>query len=299
MRPTVFTILAEAATLELAALPRRREPSEILMCSPEHFEVKDVKNAFMAGNEGQVDHARALAEWEALKATFERLGHTVHVIPGAAGCEDMVFSANQVLPGEDEAGRLFVVLSQMRHESRRREVPLFERWFAERGYGILRLDDPTLLFEGQGDAIWHPGRRLLWGGYGHRTSLATYRELATKIGAPVIALELPSPDFYHLDTCFCALDEESVLIYRDALTEEGVGLVRKYFSQVIETPKEEAYGAFACNATALPGKKVVIQRGATETRRRLEAAGFAVHEVETGEFIKSGGSVFCMKIMVY
>lgn len=295
----VITTLAEAAALNLASLPRRREPTSVLMCSPEHFEIVDVKNAFMAGNEGSVDRGEARRQWEALKATFERLGHTVHVIPGAAGCEDMVFSANQVLPGEDEGGRPYVVLSQMRHESRRREVPFFERWFTAQGYGILKLDDPALLFEGQGDAIWHPGRRLLWGGYGHRTSLATYQEIAAKLEVPVIALELPTPDFYHLDTCFCALDEESVLIYPEALTSEGLALVNHFFPRVIEAPKEDAYGAFACNATALPGKNVVIQRGAGETQRRLEAAGFAVHEVETGEYIKSGGSVFCLKMMVY
>jgi N-dimethylarginine dimethylaminohydrolase len=52
---------------------------------------------------------------------------------------------------------------------------------------------------------------------------------------------------------------------------------------------------FACNAAAFFGDTVVIQRGAARTTAELAQRGFDVREVETGEFMKSGGSVFCMK----
>ena len=299
MASKLITSLGDARALDMAALPARPEPRKLLMCPPDYFEVRDVKNAFMAGNIGAVNQGRARAEWTALKEAFERLGHEVVTIEPAPGREDMVFSANQALPGIDESGRPYVVMSRMRHESRRLEVPFFRKWFEDRGYRILEVETPDTLFEGQGDALWHPGRQLLWGGYGHRTSLDTYRELARRLEVPIIALELPTDSYYHLDTCLCLLDERTALMYPGAFTAEGQEIIRALFPRVIEASDDEAAKAFACNATSLDGRYVVLQRGAPALVKRLAEAGFEPVEVETGEFIKSGGSVFCMKVIVY
>ena len=40
---------------------------------------------------------------------------------------------------------------------------------------------------------------------------------------------------------------------------------------------------------------VVIQSGCRVLSSKLRELGFAVDEVDTSEFLKSGGSVFCMK----
>jgi N-dimethylarginine dimethylaminohydrolase len=295
----VITTLAETQKLDLKAIPARREPQEILMCPPDFFEVKDVKNAFMEGNVGKVDRDAARREWEELRRTFERLGKKVHIIDAATDLEDMVFAANQVLVGIDSKGKPFALLSLMRHESRKKEVDHYRRWFEERGYRVLELDSKDLLFEGNGDAIWHPGKQLIWGGYGHRTSLEAYQEISVKLGVPVIALELHTEEFYHLDTCFCVLNEKSVLVYSEALTPEGHRIIRHLFPNVIEASKQEALKFFACNGLTLDQSHVVIQRGATDTTNKLRSAGFEIIEVETGEFIKSGGSVFCLKMMIY
>ena len=57
--------------------------------------------------------------------------------------------------------------------------------------------------------------------------------------------------------------------------------------------------ALACNAAAFPGGAVVIDRRAERTIRALGRRGFRVTEVDTGEFLKSGGSVFCMKQLLF
>jgi N-dimethylarginine dimethylaminohydrolase len=299
MNGTVIRKIDELGDLQVGALPARPEPQRVLMCTPDYFDVVDVKNTFMEGNIGGVDHARATAEWNDLRRAFESLGHEVVTIPGVEGLEDMVFCANQVLPGLDGDGRPYAVLSRMRHESRRREVPHFAAWFEARGYQIRELPESVQFFEGQGDAIWHPGRRLLWGGCGQRTALTAYQALAALLDVLVIALDLVHPDFYHLDTAFCALSEQAVLVFPAAFSSEGMRLIERLFSTVVAVPESEARDALACNALALDGKTVVIQRGATATVVKLRAAGFDVVEVETGEFMKSGGSVFCMKMMVY
>ncbi|HEY9868892.1 MAG TPA: arginine deiminase-related protein, partial [Candidatus Obscuribacterales bacterium] len=109
------------------------------MCDPANFEVKDVKNPFMEGHIGDVDRRRAQEQWSELKQTFERLGYAVQVMPSVESREDMVFTANQVLVGEDEEKQPYVVLSKMRHASRQAEVPYFREWFGARGYRILEL----------------------------------------------------------------------------------------------------------------------------------------------------------------
>jgi N-dimethylarginine dimethylaminohydrolase len=41
---------------------------------------------------------------------------------------------------------------------------------------------------------------------------------------------------------------------------------------------------------------IVIQKGSNKLTQRLRQSGFTLHEVETSEFMKAGGSVFCMKM---
>ena len=275
-------------------------PARVLMTTPDHFRVDYVINPHMEGHVGTVDSGRAQAQWDALKATYERLGVPVSVVSGAAGQPDMVFCANQTLPALDAAGRPVAVMSRMHAPERADEVPAYARFFADAGYDVRHLEDSLPgTFEGMGDAIWHPGRRLLWGGYGFRTDRAVYDRLGAALGTAVLPLALHDPDFYHLDTCFCPLDEQTVLVFPPAFTDDGLATVRAHFERVIEAPEDEARGLFACNAHSPDGRTVIIQRGCTETNRLLTEAAYSVVEVDTDEYLKSGGSVFCMKLMFW
>ena len=64
-----------------------------LMCPPEYFAVTYAINPWMNPAE-PVDRDRALAQWQDLRDTFVRLGHTVHTITPEPGLPDMVFAAN-------------------------------------------------------------------------------------------------------------------------------------------------------------------------------------------------------------
>ena len=299
MTACLIRSVAELEGLDVAAFHDRPEPRRVLMCLPDYFEVVDVKNPFMEGNVGRVDKVRALAEWEALRRTYDSIGHEVLTIPGAEGLEDMVFAANQVLPGLDANGRHYVLLSRMCHPSRQREVPIYRDWFEHHGYVVLELSEEAGYFEGQGDAIWHPGKQLLWGGYGQRTTLRAYAEISERLSVPVITLALVHPSFYHLDTCFCVLSSDAALYFPDAFDADGRALLAHMFPRLIEVCEAEATRLLACNAHAVDGKTIILQRGAVDTVARLRAEGFCAVEVETDEFLKSGASVFCMKMMIY
>ncbi len=285
---------------KLTDLPVMQKPNSVLMVRPTYFSVDYVINPHMEGNVGKVDKEKAMMEWEKVKSAFELAGVDVHVIDGEEGLPDMVFCANQSLPYYSEEGGKEVLMSIMNSKHRKDEVQHVERWYMENGYEIHHLNYKKIdNFEGMGDAIWHSGRKLLWGGYGFRSSLDAYDFVSDKWDVPVIALELNDPAFYHLDTCFCMLNQDSVLIYPKAFTQNGVDIIKSLFKNVIEADEYEAKELFACNATCPNGKHVIIQRGAEKVNQQLKDAGFEVIEVDTSQFLLSGGSVFCMKMMVW
>ncbi len=297
--PDVITS-ADALDFTLDDIPAMPIPKDAFMVTPKYFSVDYVINPHMADHVGQVNKLEARNEWDVLKSTFDQVGVKVHTIEGEEGLPDMVFCANQSLPNIDAEGNKQVIMSIMHADERKEEVPYIEQWYRQNGYEIHFLDGEAVKdFEGCGDAIWHTGRRLLWGGYGYRSSIEAYEQVSNIFDVPVIALELVDEEFYHLDTCFCVLDEKTVLIYPEAFTEEGLKLINTLFEKVINASKYEATKLFACNACCPDGKNVIIQQGCTDANKNLRDSGFSVHEVSTYEFLKSGGSVFCMKMMVW
>ena len=286
---------------QLSDRPAVPRPERVVLTTPTYFDVEYVINPHMAHHVGTVDKEKAQTQWRALRAAYELLDIQPAIVEGVEGLPDMVFCANQTLPYHPpETGETGVVLSRMHAEERQQEVPHFARFFETQNYDVRRLpDDLDTDFEGMGDGIWHPGRYLLWGGYGFRTGLPAYEAVSTMLDVPVIALRLDDPDFYHLDTCFSVLDEQSVLIYPGAFDGEARALIEHFFDTIIEAPEEEARELFACNAHCPNGKHVLIQEGCEHTNARLRDAGFTPIELDTGEFLKSGGSVFCMKLMIW
>lgn len=295
------TVITESPGLyfKLGDIKNMPMPGRVLMVTPDYFDIRYEINPHMKGHIGTVDKEKARRQWNAVKKIFAGIDLPVTVIPGEKGYPDMVFCANQSLPYIDSNVRKHVVMSIMHSEHRKGEVAYLEQWYRINGYTIHYLPDSVSDFEGMGDAIWHSGKRLLWGGYGFRSSLDAYMTLSEILGVPVITLELKHPSFYHLDTCFCSIDTNTALIYPAAFTDKGLALIRKLIPNIIEAPAREAEEKFACNAVCPDGKNILIQKGCHETVKELKKAGYSVHEVETGEYLKSGGSVFCMKMLAW
>lgn len=285
---------------KISELPKMPMPCKVLMVRPTFYDVEYVINPHMKGQIGAVDKMQAQNEWEHLVDGYRELGLKVDIIDGVKGLPDMVFCANQSLPVIDENGNLSAIMGIMNSPERKPEVEKIEEWYRTQDYNTTHLNSSiTESFEGMGDAIWHFKRRLIWGGYGFRTSLKAYEEIAEITGAPVVALELIDENFYHLDTCLCMLKEDTVMVYSDAFTPGGLEMIHKMFKHVIEVSRYEALNLFAVNAVCPDGKNVLIQQGCTDANKKLRDAGFSVHEYSTYEFIKSGGSVFCMKLLYW
>jgi N-dimethylarginine dimethylaminohydrolase len=276
----------------LVRAPARGPCRRVLMASPDHFKVESAINPWMRDGEGElnrVDTARASEQWRALRAAYERIAIRVEVIDAPVGLPDFCFAANQSLALPEA-----VVLSRMANDERRREVPYFEHWYREHGHHLLQLPDEIERFEGTGDAILHPGLQLIWGGIGPRTEEAVWHYIARETGTDVIALRLSDPRFYHLDTCLCLLDERSALWIPAAFDDASRALIEAAFTRLHAVSNADAAN-FACNAHCPDARHVLIQQGSTETVEWLKGAGFVPVELDTGEFMKSGGSVFCLK----
>ena len=299
-------IITNASQLDftLADLPDMPRPKGVMLVKPDHFDIQYVINPYMADHIGNVDKAAATAQWNAIRDIYQSLGLEVHEVASQPGLPDMIFCANQSLPflNGDPAtdNRREVIMSIMNADERKDEVAFIEQWYRQNGYLIHHLDPNTIpRFEGMGDAIWHAGKRLLWGGYGFRSSLEAYETIGETVGVPIIALRLEDPNFYHLDTCFCSLTEDTALFFPEAFDQTGLELLQALYPNLLPVNRHEAHELFACNANCPDGQNVVIQKGCVETTAALKNAGFTVHEVDTTEYLKCGGSVFCMKMMVW
>ncbi len=276
--------------------------NNILLCPPDYFTVIDTKNPYM-NREQSTNLDLAKKQWNTLLEIYQNLkkqGHIseVHILTPVQGLEDMVFCANQVFPFQDKNNNRHVILSNMKYPSRQREVPYFEQFFREKDYQVHTLPK-EYCFEGMGDLILH--NHTLFGGYGYRTDKNVYAYIQKITQMPVVPLELKNPYFYHLDTCFLPLHDHTLLIVQEAFTSQDIEKLKSHFYDIFFVPEEEAKQYFSLNAHVFTSPLTqkyfaILQKGDTLTKSILQQKNYTIFEVDTSEFMKSGGSVFCMKM---
>ena len=267
-----------------------------LMTDPRAFEVSYRINPWMrpdAWDAGRAAQAKAASA--ALRAALVAAGAHVETLQAVRGLPDLVFPANAavVLDGK-------VLLAAFRHPERQGEESVFLTAFEtlrRRGvvHELCRLPDGVFQ-EGAGDCIWDAGRGLFWAGFGPRSSKASIGAIERTFGREVVALELASERFYHLDTCFCPLAGGEVLYYPPAFTEPALATIRARIParQRIEASDADA-AAFCVNAVNL-SDRIVMARAPARLKARLAARGYAVTEVDLDPFILSGGAAYCMTL---
>lgn len=257
----------------------------ILMCPPDHYGIEYEINPWM-NRRVLSDPALSTRQWTTLAETLRSLGATIELLSPTKGLPDLVFTANAGLVFRD----LFLA-SRFRHGVRQGETPLFKNWFAAHGFQVEELPEP-FYFEGAGDALFCG--ETLFAGYRFRSDAAAHQWVGRRLNVEVLPLELVDPRFYHLDTCFCPLDQDEAIYYPGAFDEYGRSVLRDRVSRLIEVSAEEA-ASFCCNA-AVVGRTVVLNDVAPKLARSLREAGFQAIPVPLTEFIKSGGSAKCLTI---
>ncbi len=267
----------------------------ILLCSPDFFDLVDQKNPYMSAN-AAVDREKAQRQWQALYSALEQNGCQIETIDPVRGLEDMVFAANQVFVGFHQGVGKFVVPSHMMHASRQREVPLYVDWYQQHGFKIIEVDLGADYLEGHGDLLWHPDWSRIYAGHGFRSTeggVAKFSDAMSKLGIPVIPLHLIDHFCYHLDTCFSPLNNEAALIFPGAFAPESLATLRTYWKRVHELTPDEAH-KFMGNGI-VSGRSYLTPRITPHLEGMLNQEGLVPVILDTSEFEKSGGSLFCMK----
>jgi N-dimethylarginine dimethylaminohydrolase len=257
------------------------------MCEPTHFRIEYEINPWMR-TMNAVQGARALEQWCALRDVLVDLGVRVELVEQRPEVPDMTFTANAGVV----LGRRFLP-SNFRYPQRAAEEPYFIAWFRERGYEIVVVHRPHY-WEGEGDLLPADGRAF--GGHFFRTEERSYDHLDELIGVPIERLELVDERFYHLDTCFCPLGERRAMYYPPAFSEQSRAVIERSFDDLVVVPDDEAL-RFACNALVVDGA-VVMNTGCPETEAALARRGLRAATTATDEFIKAGGSVKCLVLML-
>ncbi len=257
------------------------------MCPPEFYGVDYVINPWMEGNVGRAARERARKQWEGLRDRLSKRADIEFVEP-VDGLPDMPFVANAGLVYGDA-----FIPSRFRFPQRQGESEHFVEWFRERDYTIEALHDSGS-FEGEGDALFQPGEALLWCGYGVRTSLQVYKDIAERIGVEIALLRLVDERFYHLDTCFCPLPGGRVMYFPDAFDQDSRELIRERVPKEnrIEVAASDAL-RFACNAVVV-GDTLISNYAGPRLQERLADWGYEVETCPLDEFMLAGGAAKCL-----
>lgn len=267
----------------------------ILLSSPreydnDSYDVTYSINAWMNPGKNKVDKLKAFKQWQTLRNTISRLGASVDVIH--VPFPDGVFAANAGLVHQRQ-----FVLSTFKHGERRPEESHWLQWARSLDHPNNPFDKfftsihiiNNAYFEGAGDALF-VGDTLACG-YGFRTDYKATQIIGNLLNVPVVPLRLVNEKFYHLDTCFCPLDNETVMFYPGAFFDPQ--LIRDQF-KTIEVSQADVY-MFACNAVVL-GKDVILPKGCDHTGGLLKKHGFEPHQIDMNEYMKSGGACKCLTL---
>jgi ornithine aminotransferase len=273
--------------------------AHLIMSAPDFFEVSYRINPWMEPERWHRSAQRLAADarqgWQRLKSTYERLGARVEVQAAVRGLPDLVFTANAAMVLDRKALLARFACAERSGEEQHNRA-FFEALRARDVIDEIVETPRHMYFEGAGDAHWDAKRRLVWVGYGQRSSADMHFAIAEIYGVPTMPLELVDPRFYHLDTCFCLLAGGEIVCYPPALSASARGRLIELVGpdMLIDAGEEDAHH-LAVNSVCL-GRDVVMCHASDRLRARLIERGYRVHVVPLDSFNRSGGAAYCLTL---
>lgn len=263
---------------------------DVYMCSPIFYDVIHEKLNIHMKMEKPVDKSKAMEQWTSLKELLQSLKIDVHQISPGSSLPDMVFAANGALLYKNIG-----IVSNFKAFPRRNEADHWNEYLMDKLFITKHIDT---FFEGAGDALFSHDDTILWMGYGFRTDYIS--KYAIKNILPqvhIYALNLTNPIWYHLDTCFCPLTNNKLMMYPDAFSDESLQLIHSQYEEtdIIKISKYDALN-FACNAVNI-GNHVIMHNASKDLQETLKKHGYLVHICPMDEFLLSGGSCKCCVLL--
>lgn len=267
--------------------------AKILVCNPKFYEVVYSINPWMRPEEVNTDKKLAVKQWNNLVSILKELEVDVLEMEGQQGLPDMVFTANAGVVFENQQ----VVLADFKCKERQLEKKWYRKWFEDYGYEIIEAYPENLYFEGAGDALFKEDKSKFYFGYGFRSDYeaVSHSKWKTYWKEDFQYMKLIDSYFYHLDTCFCPLQNNFALVWTGAFEDETIKRLEEDFT-LLKVPECDAR-KFACNAVAID-KEVIIPSGCDSTKKLLNDSGFDVYQTNMSEFIKAGGACKCLTLRI-
>lgn len=265
-------------------------PKKILTCSPKYFAIEYEINPWMHV-ENSVNSSAAATAHKQLTQLYRKLEVDLIEIEGEAGLPDMVYSANFGFP----IGNIFIP-ANFKFKQRREEAAYAVTYFEKELGFTTRYLPEDIFYEGQGDHLLVGDTHFM--GWGKRSDKQAKVELEKILGSEIIDLELVNPYFYHLDTALGPLNAETAIYNPESFTDAGKEKLRHFFKDLIAVGPEDA-SVMAPNLMAI-GKELVMGKGISKKlKAQLQERGFTIHEIDTSEFLKGGGSIKCLSLEIY
>lgn len=260
------------------------------MCRPDYFDIEYEINPWMS-IERKVNTKRAVQQWETLCKVIQSCGAQIELVSPARGLPDMCFTANAGLFYKEQ-----IILSHFKVIERKGEISYYQAWFEQTGFKVINrpgFDQINAFFEGAGDAL--PADGQLFVGYGFRSEKKFYEDAEYLDQKKMVYCELADPYYYHIDTCFCPLNEKQAIWCPHAFTKNSQKRMSGHI-ELIEVVESEARH-FACNAVVID-KHIVVPSGCPQISESLKKQGLTIHACEVDEYIKSGGACKCLTMRI-
>ncbi len=161
----------------------------------------------------------------------------------------------------------------------------------EKGYVVRKSE---YFFEG-GDVVREGNTILI--GYGFRSEFnAADQVRALFPKRDVLSVSLIDPYFYHLDTCLHALDKQTILYYPPAIDASSQRMLKRKYKKAIPLLEEDALN-FSANMVRIKDTAFLYDCS-SELETTLAVLGYLVERLDLSEFLKTGGSINCLKLQL-
>jgi len=284
------------------------------MCPPDFFQIRHKINAWM-DKKHQPIVSLARVQWQQILKAYVDAGLEIWFINPDSDCQDMCFSANAAWCRWGK-----VLLANFRGQNgmvaraRQGEIEHYIKWFESHrqthpDLDIIPFPQTSIAFEGQGDVVTiNPdGTKddaIVLVGFGqNRTAFLASSVIKDVHGLrrhQVIPMRLTNSFFYHLDTACVFVPPNLFLFYPNAFDKKGLKAIHELPVDLIEVSEVDAK-SFACNGVFVKRDSSIFfitNKISANLTSKLKERGISVINTDTGEFIKSGGSVRCLTLFL-
>jgi N-dimethylarginine dimethylaminohydrolase len=264
---------------------------KFIMCSPAHYKIEYAINDWTGESISRgeiVNVGKSLIQWNEIYKHYLSQDLKVELVECKENNHELTFFGDSIFLLGEQA-----ILSNYRFGVRDIEAKTAKIWARNAGLTVTELPS-NMFFEGNAMAILWQDKLLM--GYGMRTSKDVSTLLSGCLEIEVIPLELKAP-FFHRDLALFALNQDTLVIYKNAFSEEALKELCRCADNIIEVDPKEAM-QLACNSMVV-GNTVLMSRDCANIRTILEGKGYQTIVFDTSEFAKVGGGVKCLTLEHY